>query len=418
MPEATLVDIAGRLAGALAIGLLIGLERGWSTRGEADGTRVAGFRTFGLLGLLGGLAGVIGVEVDVTYAVVLLVGAVVMLGWGYAREAKLEGNVSVTSAVAALATLGLGLMATTGLLKIAAAVGAAMALLLSLRRELHGWLEGLSETEIKASVRFAVLAVAILPLLPDRAYGPYDAWNPRSIWLVVVLITGFSFAGYIAAKRVGPERGIIATAAVGSVVSSTAVTASLARSLRAGASPAAINAGVAIASVVMFGRVILLTALLAGFALPGLLLVIGPAAVVALLAGAATLVRAWHAGGASMKLGNPFELLPALGFALLVAVLALVTRWAEVRFGDIGIAGVLALTGAFDVDAAIVTLGGLGADALPIRTSGFVLAIPILINTAFKAAIVPGLGGRAGWLAAAPLAASVVAGLVALLVVW
>lgn len=412
------LDTAGRLAAALAIGLLIGLERGWSLRAEAEGRRVAGFRTFGLLGLLGGIAGLIGTLISPAVAVVLLAGAVATLVWGYIRDIDADGRVSATSAVAAIVTLGLGLLATTGYLKVAAATGAAMALLLSMRRELHRWLKGLSETEIRASVRFAVIAVAILPLLPDQAYGPYDAWNPRSIWLVVVLITGFSFAGYIAARRLGPERGTVATSAIGAIVSSTAVTASLARSLRTGGSPSSVNAGIAVASAVMFVRVLVLATVLAPFALRSLALVIGPATLLALLAGAGSLVRARRAQDGTVSIGNPFELLPALGFAIMVAVLALLTRWAEARFGDIGIAGVLAITGAFDVDAAIVTLGGLGPNALPPHEAGLVLAIPVLLNTAFKAAIVPALGGRGGWLAAAPLFASVMAGAAALALFW
>ncbi len=412
------LDIAAKVAAALAIGLLIGLERGWSLRDEVEGGRVAGFRTFGLLGLIGGLAGMIGELINPGVAVVLLAGVVAILLWGYVRSVDADGRLSATTAIAAIVTVGLGLLATTGYLKVAAASAAAMALLLSMRRELHRWLKGLGEAEIRASIRFAVIAIAVLPLLPDRAYGPYEAWNPRSIWFVVVLITGFSFAGYIAARRVGPERGTIATAAIGAIVSSTAVTASLARSLRTGGSHAAVNAGIAVASAVMFIRVLILTAVLAPFALRGLALVIGPAAALALLAGAGSLVRARRAHDSAVTVGNPFELLPALGFAAMVAALALLTRWAEVRFGDIGIAGVLAITGAFDVDAAIVTLGGLGPKALPPHTAGLVLAIPILLNTGFKAAIVPVLGGRQGWLAAAPLLASLTAGGAALILFW
>lgn len=138
---------------------------------------------------------------------------------------------------------------------------------------------------------------------------------------------------------------------------------------------------------------------------------IGPAALIA-IAAAVWLIRRRDAGEASpgLNTGAPFELIPALGFALLVAVLALVARWAEQRYGDAGVATVLAITGAFDVDAAIVTLGGLPAGTIDARTAGRLLALPVLLNTALKLGVI---AMRAGWRkglpAILPLAASALA---------
>ena len=403
----------GRLALALAVGLLIGLERGWSARDEGAGRRVAGLRTFGLLGLLGGVIGTLGLEIHPLLGAIVLAAAAAALVAGYLRDMRIDNNVSATSTIAALLTLCLGILATNGYPKAAVLVATVAMLVLSLRTQLHGWIARLSETDVQATARFAIITAAVLPLLPDRRFGPYEAWNPRELWLVVVLVTGFSFAGYIASRTFGARRGILATAAIGGMYSSTAVIAVLARRLKLGDAPAPLlAAGIAVASAAMFIRVLLLTAALALFALPSLAFVAAPAGLVAVAACLWLLRRERDGEGESgtstiFVPRNPFELLPALGFALLVGALALATRWTEARFGDVGIAALLAITGSFDVDAAIVTLGGLPDGTITPWLGGIVLAVPILLNTLFKAAIVVSMvGGRPGLRAAAPLLAS------------
>lgn len=413
-------ELFGHLALSLAVGLLIGVERGWSARGEAVGRRVAGLRTFGLLGLLGGVVGTLGLEVHPLLAIVVLAAAAATLVAGYLRDMQVDNHVSATTTVAALLTLCLGVLATNGYPKVAVLAATAAMLLLSLRTQLHGLIARLSETDVQATARFAIITAAVLPLLPNARYGPYDAWNPRELWLVVVLVTGFSFAGYIASRTFGARRGILATAAIGGMYSSTAVTAVLARRLKAGDGPPdLLAAGIAVASATMFVRILILTGVLARAALPSLAFATGPAALLALLLGLWLVRRGVAAdgeGGSPIAVRNPFELLPALGFAGLVALLALATRWAEARFGDAGIATLVAITGSFDVDAAIVTMGGLPEGALAPWMAGLVLAVPVLINTLFKASIVISIAGlKQGLRAAAPLLACAVAALVFML---
>lgn len=404
----------GGLALALGIGLLIGVERGWRQRGERAGSRVAGVRTFGLLGLLGGVAGVLATAVSPWIAVAVLAAAAAALVVSHRQDMIVDGQVSATTTIAALVTLGLGVLAAGGLAVPAAAAGAAMAALLAARRQLHGWLARMSERDVQATARFAIITALVLPLLPDARFGPYGAWNPRELWLVVVLVTGFSFAGYIANRMFGARRGMLATAAIGGLYSSTAVTAALSRRLAERTTETSLAAaGIALASALMFGRVLALTAILATSALPSLALAIGPGAVLALGLSVVLVRRSYGAESTAdpaATAANPFELLPALGFAALVAMLALAVRWAEVRFGGAGVAVLIAITGSFDVDAAIVTLGGLPAGTLEPRLAGLVLAVPVLLNTLFKAAVVLVLAGwRRGLAAAAPLLASAAA---------
>lgn len=291
-------------------------------------------------------------------------------------------------------------------------------LLLTLRPQLHRWVGTLTEAEVGAIARFALIAAVILPLLPDRALGPYDAWNPRQLWLVVVFVSGFSFAGYIAGKRFGATRGTLAMAATGAMVSSTAVTTALATRLRDEAENAPILiAGIAAASVVMQLRVMLLVALIAPRALESLALIVVPALLVSLAATGWALLAARRGDGATaapVELRNPLNFGPALGLTALVMVMALLVRWLMERVGDTAIAALLALSGIADVDAAIITIGGLPAGVLGARAAGMAIAASVLANTLLKAIIPPALARtRRGWTAALPLIASAAAGTLA-----
>jgi uncharacterized membrane protein (DUF4010 family) len=292
-----------------------------------------------------------------------------------------------------------------------------MVLMLLERRRLHGLIDRLSEAEVRAVARFAVIALAILPLLPDRQFGPLNAWNLRQIWMVVVLVSGLSLLGYAASRRLGPSKGILATSATGAIVSSTAVTAALAARLRkAEGNRDLLVGGVALASAIMFARVLLLVAVLAPFALRPLAVVAAPAGLASVAFAAIALRRTWRAAGAPAepdRLSNPFDLGPALLLAGLVMVISLAGRWALQAFGDAGLATVLGISGMVDVDAAIITMSGLPRGSLSEVTAGWVLAAPILANTLVKASLAVAIVRRAdGWRAAAPLLASVAAGLV------
>ncbi len=416
--HAELID----LALALALGLLVGLQRGWVQRRDAAGTRFAGVRTYGLIGLTGGIAGIAAPHAG-PFALVLVAAAAGLVVLGYWRTSRAGTTaVSGTSALVGLLTLACGYLAGSGALAAAAAATGSIVLLLALRAPLHGLVRSLDEREVQAIGRFALIALVILPLLPDVPFGPLDAWRPRSLWLVVVLVSGFSFAGYMAGKWLGPARGTLATAAAGAMVSSTAVTAAMAARHRAGDSnPDLLNAAIALASAVMFARVMVLTAALAGLALPTLALGAVPGMVVSLAVAGWLRRRALKqegltiAGGAqspqdAVKLRNPFDIGPALLMMALVMVMTVAARWVLDHFGDRGLAVVLAVSGSVDVDSAIITLGSLSSGTIDPRSAGLVLLPPIILNTLFKAGVALSVGvWRRTWPAAATLVASCVA---------
>lgn len=402
-------ELLRTLAASLAVGILIGIERGWRQRDASDGSRVSGLRTFGLLGLIGGVAG----HLPELLGAVIGLAVLASLVLGYRGELARQGSLSVTTTLVGIITFALGYVAAEGLVSEALALAAVTTLILTLRGQAHAMLKGMSKQEVESIARFALVALVILPLLPDANLGPWDAWNPRKIWMVVVVVLGLSFAGYVATRRLGAEKGIMITALCGSLVSSTAVTAAYARRLRQKDGPEGpLIAGIALASLVMFVRVQILSVALVPYTSRSLALAMVPAFIVG---GLTTLLalraRGSEAHAGEVKLGNPLDFGPALLLAGLVAVMAIPARWALDRFGDQGIIVVLGLTGMWDVDAAVLTLAGMPRNMLDGETAGMVLAVPVLANTAFKGVLALGIAGprRQGWKAAGPLFASVLA---------
>lgn len=393
------------LGAALAAGLLIGIERGWKLRGEAEGSRVAGLRTFTLFGLGGGLAGVLQTMGHGLVAAILLAANGAIIAIGYWRLRGEAGGADATSAVAGLLTLALGFLSGAGQPALALAGAAVVTAILALRRETRRLVGLLDEADVKALARFAVIAAAIYPFLPDRPYGPYDAWDLRTLWLVVIIVTGFSFAGYAANRIFGTRRGTIATALIGGAYSSTAVTHSFSQRLGAGAGGGAENAGIALASAVMYLRVIVLVALLASRLLVPFAVLVAPALVAGFAASWWLYRRAVHSTGPAPP-GNPVALLPALTFVAFVAAAAVAARWAEANFGEQGIALLLLVMGTMDVDAAIVTAGGLEPAAIAADLAALAIGGTILANMAVKLGVTLAYGKGAARPAALALGTS------------
>lgn len=362
--------------------MLVGIERGWKLRRKRSGTRVAGIRTFTLFGLLGGLAGVIAELGYAVAAAVLLVPAAALVAVGYARRKGADRD-DATTAVAALVTVALAFLAGRGSPALAIAAAALATLVLALKAETHRFLERMDGEDVKALARYAVIAGAVLPFLPSGRYGPYGAWNPQKLWLVVVIVTGFSFLGYVANRIFGERHGTIATAIIGGAYSSTAVTQSLAQRLGSDTVGGAEPAGIALASAVMYLRVIILVAILATRAIVPFTLIVLPALVTGVAAGW-WLYRKSPRSDAPAPPGNPIALVPALGFVAFVAAAAVAGAWAQGRFGEQGLAVMLLVMGTMDVDVAIITAGGLPPQAIAAELAAMALAGTIIANMAVK----------------------------------
>lgn len=396
-------QLALLLGAAFACGLMIGLERGWRLREQRAGTRVAGIRTFTLLGTGGGVSALLGQLLSPAVTVLLAGALAVIVVIGFARDSNRRDS---TSFVAAILALGLGLLAGAGQPALAVALGGIVTFTLAMRTQLHAFVGKLNTSDVQAFALYAVITGAVLPFLPNRHMGPLDAWNPFQLWLVIVLVTGFSFAGYVANRMVGPRWGVLATAIIGGAYSSTAVTASLAQRLGSG-EQGPFSGGIALASAVMYLRVILLVAVLSPSTLAPILAITTPATVVALVAGLAAWLRSSKASNTGITATrNPIALLPAAGFLVIVAAAAVFARWAQSEFGESGVATSLFLTGSFDVDAAIVTLHGLPAEAIGRDIAALALGGTVVANMGLKMIVTLLYARRRGLVATTLLAAS------------
>jgi uncharacterized membrane protein (DUF4010 family) len=375
---------------ALALGLLVGLERGWSERSAAEGSRVAGIRTFGLIGLLGALWQLLAQELGAPALVgaffalaLLLLGATLIEIWH-------KHDYSITTPVAALITFALGAMAMTHHATLAAATAVITMILLGLKPVLHGWLRRLEPYELSAVFKLLLISIVLLPILPNRTFDPWQALNPYEIWWMVVLISAISFAGYFAVKIAGASRGMLLTGLFAGLVSSTAVALSLSRMGRTHASlQPPLSAGVIIASTTMFLRILLV----AGLIQPGLIrplsLPFGFMAVIGYLA-AWRLIKSTGrtAPGEIVPLRNPFEFDIALRFGALLAAILLLTRIMQGLYGSVGIYLTAALSGISDVDAITLSLARMTRIdcSLHLAANGILLAA--LMNTLVKGLMV------------------------------
>jgi uncharacterized membrane protein (DUF4010 family) len=381
---------------ALAVGLLIGMEREWRQQREEDQPdEHAGLRTFGLFGLLGGIAGLFEQNAAWLAAATLLAVAAVLL----AQRRKGDRNLpleDVTTLAAALVTTMLGALATFGMPQLAATAAVVIVVLLHLKPTLHRWIGALSKDELRAVLRLLVISLVVLPVLPDQGYGPYEALNPRSIWWYVVLISTLSFAGYLAIRVLGPKRGYLATGLFGGMVSSTATTAALARLAKQDQkSVAPLAAGIALANGVSVLRMlVIVTAIHPALAMAAA----WPLGWFALTALACALVlwrfQAGRGKGKAMEIGNPFGIGPALKLAAILATVQVLAAFLEDRFGQIGLQAVAAIAGLVDADAISLTVARNTAGGGAIGPAVIALLIAVLANAVFKSVVLFSAGGK------------------------
>lgn len=380
---------------ALAQGLLIGLERGWQAREAAEGARIAGIRTFGLIGLLGGLGGLLGRTLGPTVPALGLLGLAIILAVAHRMAYRKSGDAGITGLVAALVTYALGLLAVSGAYYLSASAAVVATLLLGLKPTLHHWIHELEGRTFYAALRLLLISVVILPILPNRGFGPWHALNPYVLWWMVVLIAGLSFAGYLAMQLVGPRRGALYTGLFGGLVSSTAVTLNLARLSRATPEQAGLYAtGILVACATMFPRMLIVASAVNPHLGQRLALPLGVMAGVAYLGGALLWHRMPSTAAHPPPLQNPLELRQALRFAALLALILLLAEAIKRALGDAGLYLLAAVSGISDVDAINLSVARMtrGDLVLPVATAAIVIAA--IANTLTKGLLAVAIGHR------------------------
>jgi uncharacterized membrane protein (DUF4010 family) len=405
-----------RLGLALAIGLLVGLERGWKAREEAEGERVAGLRTYALSGLLGGLSALIAIPGSPIFLpVAFAVYAATMALFHY--RAAGDFDFSVTSVVASLLTFALGAFAILGDPKVAGASAVAMTLLLAFKEPLHSWIKNLTWPEIRSFFTLIAMTFLLLPILPNRAIDPWGLIVPAEIWLFAILIAGMSFVGYVAIKAMGPEKGTALAGIAGGLASSTATTLTFARLSREQTSSEQLLAGgVLLAGAVMVARVlIIVTAINAGLLLP-LIGPLGAAFLLLLSVGAYLSLRQRQEKqeekeSQAIIMDSPFNLRSVLGLAAFIAAVLVLSQLAARFFGASGTYVVAALSAMADIDAIALSLARQAYRELPIETTAIGVGIAVAVNTMTKAGMAMLVGERQfGLIVSSASAAAIVIG--------
>jgi len=402
------------IGGGLGIGLLIGLERERNPAGKA------GVRTFALVSLLGTLVALLGAYVDSAWLLPAgLLAVTGMLIVAYARVAPTEDPGTTTVAAAGVAYL-LGALAGFGEATLAAALAILVTALLYFKPELESWSAALKREEQVSLLQFLVITFIVLPILPDRTYGPYGVLNPREIWLMVVLISGVGVASYMAMRVAGERHGTLLTGLLGGLVSSTATTALYAR--RSNESPALAQVAlvvVSLANLVVLVRVAVLAAVVAPGILPRLAPVLGAALAAGLVAVAFLLHRSQR--GTQLALPparNPAEIGMAVRFGALYAFVLLAAAWLQDLVGSHGLYIATALSGVADVDPGVLSALNLyGADRIESATAVSAIAIALLANTLFKLGVLAWFGRGLALRALAPFGAALAGGAAGLLYV-
>ena len=379
------------LATALGLGLLVGLQK------ERAASPLAGLKTFGLFTVAGAVAALVaGASTQwVIVAGLLAITTLMETGNVVAMRGPNPSPGQTTEAAGVVMYL-VGALVVVGPREAAIVMGATVAVLLHLREELKHWVGLLSDRDVRAIMQFVLISLVILPILPDRTYGPYDVLNPRQVWLMVVLIVGINLAGYAAFRILGSRAGTALAGVLGGAISSTATTLGYARVTRANPGTARTAVVVVwIASSVVFVRLLLEIGAVAPSFLP---VAAGPLAtmllVFALLAGV-TWRSSTSPGASPLEPGNPSELKPAILFGLVYAAVLFAVAAGQDLLGDAGLYVAAFVSGLTDVDAITLSTSQLVQDGrLDPGTGWRLILVAVLSNTVFKLGLAVTLGSR------------------------
>jgi len=377
---------------ALLIGALIGTER-QRRLAEEKVRGVAGIRTFTLIALLGTLCAALASQYGPSFALAAFASFTILVAAGYASSVSVLGRVDFTAAVAAVVTFALGMLTffEDGIL-LAVALAILTTWILATRTISHRYVEALSETDLLDTLKMGIIALVIYPLLPDTPLDPWGVLSPREIWLMVVLVSLIGYVGYVLIRILGTERGLTLTGFLGGLVSSTAVTTSMASEVKV--NHAILYSAVfatAIACCTMFPRVLFIVLLVnRDLFLPLLLPLLSMTLVGVALA--YILMRKSAPLSKEVVVKDPFRIVPALKFGLFFAFVLLVSNLATTYFGDAGAYAAAVIGGLADVDAVTLSMSTLAKSTLDTTTAVNAITLAAMTNTLVKLSIAYILG--------------------------
>jgi uncharacterized membrane protein (DUF4010 family) len=367
---------------ATGIGFIIGLEREFDA---SSGDKLAGIRTFPIISIIGCLITFLSQMISPWILILSFPGLLLFVGIAYYTK-SLKGDLGLTTSLTLLLAYILGVMSALHYIREALAAAVLTITLLSLKSKLHSIIARITQEELFAFVKFAILSLLILPFLPDAKYGPNGVLNPRDIGFVVVIVSSLSFLGYLLIKFGSAEKGILLTAFLGGLFSSTAVTwVFSSKSKEAKELSSNYAAGIVLASSVMFLRVTVVTFLFNKDILSVLWL---PCVLMAITGGVAVffILKGSNKNGAKqqIQLGNPLNIINALSFGLLFVGISLMVYYADIYLGTKGLYLSGLISGLTDVDAISISMSKFALSTSKIDLSVIVIVIAILSNTVVK----------------------------------
>lgn len=385
---------------SMLIGALVGTER-QRRLVEAKILGVAGLRTFTLISLLGTLSAYMAQRYDPNFLVVAFGSMALLVGLGYYTAAsRVRGVIDFTSAVAAVLTFVLGALCISGdSIQLAVALAVLITWVLATRKITHHYVEEISETDILDTLKMAIVALVIYPLLPDETLDPFNVLNPRRIWLMVVLVSLIGYAGYLLMRMLGTQRGLSLTGFLGGLVSSTAVTTTMASQVRSDRSLTASSAFAAvIASCTMFPRMLFIVLVINRDLVLPILPSMGLMALTGVLLAYVLLWKKNNAGPADeckeVELKDPFRLIPALTFGAFFAVILLASKLGSIYFGNAGAYAAGVISGMADVDAITLSMATLASTTIAPGIAATSIVLAAMTNTVVKLIIAYVLGTR------------------------
>jgi len=391
--EALGVYILGVLL-SLGIGLIIGLERELDKLKEEKG--FAGIRTFPIVAILGfSIANL--TQIYTPWLLIISFGSFfLLLALNHFRQKQEEYGQGLTTNLALAATFVLGVMVSVEYYREAVATAVIIVTLLSLKTRFRSFISNITSEELFAFIKFAIIALLILPFLPNKSYGPNDLLNPFEIGSIIVIVSFLNFIGYFLVKFVGSKKGIILTAILGGLISSTAVAWNYAaRSKESAELSNKYSAGIIAASAIMFPRLALLAYIFNGKIISTIVLPFGILTLVCIIATVLLIRKDGHKPDTDIKLGNPLNILSAIGFGTMYIIILFAVFYSNQFFGESGLYYSALIAGLADTDAITISMAKFSLDGTNLKLASTVILTATLSNMLVKLAITLFKGSKA-----------------------
>lgn len=388
----SLQELSYKILLAILVGLLIGIER---ERRKREGDKAfAGIRTYPMISMLGMVAALLVNIINVYVYIAIFFGFSVLISISYFFAAR-RGDIGGTTEISMIVVFLMGSLIYHEFYVLAGIITVVIMILLTFKTEFHSFAGKIEKEDLFAAIKFAVITIIVLPLLPNETFGPLDVLNPRKIWYMVILIAGISFIGYILTKLVDSKKGIQLLSILGGIASSTAVTLSFtARSKEIPSLSRNFAAGIVLASTIMFPRVLLIIFVLNKSFAESLAIPFG----IFTFAGLSASFILWRSSKKDdtkdINLTNPFKLLFAIKFGVLFAAILFISKAAQEYIGDKGIYITSFFAGFADVDAIALFIVNLVETNLALESATLAVVIATLANSLVKTTIAATFGSK------------------------